>query len=212
MFQITPLGMGTSSAGPSIPRVMACPRPSGAVTRPHTPARLKLYPRTGMPASPMWRMMVLTFSICCGRCGPSNRMSCQCAGSRFSIASRTSPASSISPRSVFNSSTDQSLSGSPATPHGSYFAPDGLIVARIRAALVEIIHQVNNHMSASSLPREVVVVARQHVTIKAETNFHRRLPILVDRPELNSRGASTLRAMRTDMPDRMMVIIKKISY
>jgi hypothetical protein len=68
-------------------------------------------------------------------------------------------------------------------------------------------------MSASSLPREVVAVARQHVTIKAETNFHRRLPILVDRPELNSRGiASTLRAMRTDLPDRMMVIIKKISY
>ena len=52
-----------------------------------------------------------------------------------------------------------------------------LIVAWIRRALVEIVDQVDNHVSASGLAREVVIVARQHVAIKAEANFHKRLPM-----------------------------------
>ena len=47
------------------------------------------------------------------------------AGSRFSIAARTRPASSISRRSAFSSSTVHSFSGSPALPQGSYFPPVG---------------------------------------------------------------------------------------
>ena len=40
-----------------------------------------------------------------------------------------------------------------------------LIVARIRGAFVEIIHQVDDHMSAACLPRKVVVFACQHVPV-----------------------------------------------
>jgi hypothetical protein len=36
-------------------------------------------------------MIVFTCSICCGRVGPSSRISCQCAGSRFSTAARLQP-------------------------------------------------------------------------------------------------------------------------
>ena len=52
-----------------------------------------------------------------------------------------------------------------------------LIVPRIDRAIVEIVDQVNHHMSAARLPREVVVIARQHVTIEAQSKFHRRLPM-----------------------------------
>ena len=60
---------------------------------------------------------------------------------------------------------------------GLIFRARRLIVARVRRALVEIVDQVDNHVSASGLAREVVVVARQHVAIKAKANFHRRLPM-----------------------------------
>src|SRR5207245_2534494 len=71
MFHTMPFGTGWSSAGPSIPTVIALPRPEDVVTLPHTPARLKLYPKIGMPASPMQRMSVFAFCTCWERCGPS---------------------------------------------------------------------------------------------------------------------------------------------
>ena len=52
-----------------------------------------------------------------------------------------------------------------------------LVIARVRRALVEIVDQMNDHMSAAGLAREVIVVARQHVAIKAQANFHKRLPM-----------------------------------
>ena len=141
------------------------------------PSQAEVVAEDWNPASPMRRMIVLTFSICCGRCGPSRRMSCQCAGSRFSIAARTSPRLRSRCEDCFSSSTVQSFSGSPATSPRLVLAARRLIVARIRRALVEIVDQVDNHMSAACLPREVVVIARQHVAVEAQANFHRRLPM-----------------------------------
>ena len=60
---------------------------------------------------------------------------------------------------------------------GLVLSARGLIVARVRRALVEIVDQVDNHVSASGLAREVVIVARQHVAIEAQANFHKRLPM-----------------------------------
>ena len=40
-----------------------------------------------------------------------------------------------------------------------------LIVARIASALLEIIDEVDHHVGASCLPREVVILARQHVPV-----------------------------------------------
>src|SRR6195256_6709604 len=49
-----------------------------------------------MPARPVLRMMVLRFSSCSRFFGPSRSTSCQWAGSKFSMASSSKPASLIS--------------------------------------------------------------------------------------------------------------------
>jgi len=40
-----------------------------------------------------------------------------------------------------------------------------LAVARIGRALVEIVHEVNYNMGTACLPREIIVIARQHVPV-----------------------------------------------
>ena len=42
-----------------------------------------------------------------------------------------------------------------------------LIVARVGGALLEIIHQMDHEMSATRLPREIVVITRKHVTVES---------------------------------------------
>src|ERR1035437_5569077 len=67
-----------------------------------------------MPAWPTLRMMVLRFSSCCNFFGPSSNTSCQWAGSKFSMASSSSPAALISFLIAASSAYVQSWFGSPA--------------------------------------------------------------------------------------------------
>src|ERR1700686_1275388 len=53
----------------------------------------------------------------------------------------------------------------------------GLIMARIGRALVEIVDQMNHHMRAACLPREIVILARQHVAVQPQAHLHKRFPI-----------------------------------
>src|SRR4029077_16625614 len=56
------------------------------------------------------------------------------------------------------------------------FSTGGLIVAQVRCSVVEIIDQVDNYLSAARLAREVIVLARQHMAIQSQANFHKRWP------------------------------------
>ena len=101
--------------------VRAWPRPRGAVTRPHTPARLKLYPSDRNAGFTHAANNGFDFFNLLRALQAVEQNVVPVAGSRFSIAARTRPASSISRRSVLSSSTVHSFSGSPATPPGFIF-------------------------------------------------------------------------------------------
>ena len=57
-------------------------------------------------------------------------------------------------------------------------APPGLgshrLVLPIAAPLVEVIHQMNDYMRATTLPRKTKILRREHVTVQPQTEFHGR--------------------------------------
>ena len=101
-------------------RLAAAERPLGPAP---PPAMLKLYPMIGIPALPTFLTVCLTISICCARIGPSRRMSCQCAGSKFSMASQRRPWLSMVLRIATSSSTVQRRSRLSVTPHPRSSSP-----------------------------------------------------------------------------------------
>ena len=48
----------------------------------------------------------------------------------------------------------------------------GLIVARIVRATFEVIHQMRHNVRGARLPRELKMLAREHVPVKSEAQFH----------------------------------------
>ena len=120
--------------------------------------------------------MVLTFSRCAPRSGPSSSTSCQCAGSKFSIAVSTSPSSSTARRKATRSSVVHSRSGSPARPQPRSVPVGWLSVVPLPGA-GEVVHEVRDDGGRAGLTGETEVLARQHVLVEAESELHRgRLP------------------------------------
>ena len=55
---------------------------------------------------------------------------------------------------------------------GLVFAAGGLVPGGVGLALFEVVHQVNDHVRASSLNRERVVFVVQHVPVETQAKFH----------------------------------------
>src|ERR1039457_6381430 len=124
----------------------------------------------GMPALPTLRIMVLRFSICCSFFGPSSNTSCQCAGSKFSMASSSSPASLI----FFDHGklliSPELVGVAPQAPAG--VVADGLVAGLVAARGAKIVHQMNDEGRATALPGKTIMFRVELMPIKTEPEFH----------------------------------------
>ncbi len=118
-----------------------------------------------MPASPMRRMMVFTFSMCCGALRPVQKNVMPVRRVEiFDCRKRQAGVFDFSAK-LFQFGDRPEFFGIAGHAPRFILSAGGLIVARIARALIEIIDQMHHYMGASRLAREVVIVARQHVAV-----------------------------------------------
>ncbi len=120
---------------------------------------------TGIPACPIRRRIVFTFSMCRARRGPSRRMSCQWAGSMFlDRLELQAGAFHLAPQlhQLLQRPKGRGIAGQPPP----LVRARGLVIARRRRAGAKIVDEMGDDVGRAGLARELKVFARQHVTVK----------------------------------------------